>query len=62
MAEERFSWLQSAYARERALGDISRRMETLRAELDRGSSANLMLQGVMWATIMGGFVALYFKG
>ena len=46
------------------LGDLSRGMETLRAELDRGSSANLMLQGVMWATIVGGFVALYlyFKG
>ena len=44
------------------LGDLSRGMETLRAELDRRSNTNLMLQGVMWATIVGGFVALYFKG
>ncbi|MCE2470268.1 MAG: hypothetical protein J4F32_07155 [Dehalococcoidia bacterium] len=44
------------------LGDLARGMETLRVELDRGSSANLMLQGVMWATIVRGFVALYFKG
>ena len=42
--------------------ELHQQIDSVRAAISREAGTNRVVNGAIWATILGGFIAIYFKG